>query len=393
MEVLAENRIGRRMLRHITALAYPRATGSDGELDARAYIRDRLLEDDYTLLEHRFTSSLYPGELLPRAGVALLTACLLFAFTAYGSWPAVAAELAGLVLLLLAVATRWPPLLERLYRLRHFGEVESSNLIAVHPHQEARLNVVFTAHYDSKSQTWSGPVRNMLFGAHAVLIASSALSLLAALLFDLPREIILPSLLPACVLALLLQCTISRNGSPGAYDNASGVALLLELAHAYAGEHANANLAFVATGAEEAGLCGAVALMRNEMFAAHFPPERTIVITLDAIGSKGPILVTDRYGLPPVRTGVLVSDLCCKVAARFGLEARSNWVVSGVSMDHIPFAAHGYQSVTLSTAGWNKAFRSMHTTHDVPENLDVPTLELCYAVALEVVDSLPPTAK
>jgi hypothetical protein len=389
MEVIAENRVGRRMLRHITALAEPRFAGSTGEQRAQDYITARFLEDEYRIVEQPFESSLYTMEALPRIGAALLLSCLVFAFSALRSVPSLAVELSVLVLLALLAATRWSPLHERLHGLKQFGSLRSRNIIAMHPSQDAHLNVLFTAHYDSARHILGGPFQSALFGALSLLQAATAALILAATLAALPAGYVLLALVPAGLLTLLAQFTIIRNDSPGAYDNASGVALLLELARAFATSRPQVNLAFIATGAGEAGRCGAVALMQSEMFGAHFPPERSIVINLDGIGSKGPIRVSDRYGLPPSRTGVLVADLCRRVCDRFGLEARSVWTPAGAALDHIPFAAHGYQAVTLSTAGWNKAFRSAHTRHDTPEHLDVATLELCFAVAQEVVDSIP----
>ena len=69
---------------------------------------------------------------------------------------------------------------------------------------------------------------------------------------------------------------------PGADDNASGVAVLLELAKALAaGERPQRTIVFVAFTGEEAGLLG------SKHYVAHppFPLEKTIgVINLDTVG-------------------------------------------------------------------------------------------------------------
>lgn len=389
MEVLAENRIGRKILRHIQSLAYPRFPGTNGELRAQEYIRTSFQTESYLVTEQDFVSSLFPLELFPRMGIALISTFLVAALTFVRAIPALSIELGILTLLILLAGTRWTRMIERMYAFKRFGQVRSKNIIAVHPLQDQHLNIMFTAHYDSKSQTFSGPLRFFLFGAFGILAVVSAVLAVISAMTGFPQEILLFAVVPACLIALILQINTTRNASPGAYDNASGVGILLELARSFNGEIPNANLIFVATGAEEAGLCGAVALMQDDRFIEQFPPERTIILNLDGLGSKGPIRITDRHGIPPVKTGALVGNLCREVARRFGLETKSVWLPTGALMDHIPFASHGYQTVTISTAGWNKAFRSMHTKGDTPGHLDVATLEYCYALCQEIVDSMP----
>jgi hypothetical protein len=377
------------MLRHVRALAQPRFVGTAGELKAQNYIRSVLQREGCFVMDQPFTSSYFPLDVFPRLLTAVVIIALVIGFFALPVLPAVSVETSILTLLLLVAGTRWSALAERMYGFRKFGTLRSKNLIAAHPMHDNRLNIVFTAHYDSKSQNYSGSLRFAMFGALAILSALSAVATLAAVVFPLPQLALLIPIAPACLLFVLIGANTTSNASPGAYDNASGVSVLLELARAYAGERPNANLVFVATGAEEAGLCGAVALMHNEGFLEQYPPDRTIMINLDGIGSSGPIRITDRYGIPPVKTGPQVAQLCRSVAERFGLDIKNNWLPTGAAMDHIPFAAHGYQSVTLSTAGWDAAFRAMHTKRDTIEKLDVTSLEYCFAICQELVDSIP----
>ncbi|NIP83810.1 MAG: M28 family peptidase, partial [Gemmatimonadetes bacterium] len=73
----------------------------------------------------------------------------------------------------------------------------------------------------------------------------------------------------------------------GAYDNASGVALLLEIAEAFAGleEGTPRGTLFIATAAEEAGLLGARHYVRRPLF----PLSRTAaVINVDGASLWGP---------------------------------------------------------------------------------------------------------
>ncbi len=389
MEIIAENRIGRRILRHVRELAQPRFVGSAGELRARNYIKAAFQREGYEVDEQPFTSSFFPLDIFPRLLTTAIIVALIVGYFSIAAVPAYAVETGILVLLLLVLATRWSRAAELMYRLRTFGSLRSKNIIAEHPSRENRIAIIFMAHYDSKSQNLSGPTRFALYGALSVVSTLSALLMIAAAVFALPPELVLLTLIPACLLFITLLTVSTANASPGAYDNASGVAVLLELAHSFASEQPKADLVFVATGAEEAGLCGAVALAGNEEFVERFPASRSIIINLDGIGSRGPLRVTDRYGIPPVKTGPQLARLCNDIASRFGIDSRNHWLPTGAAMDHIPFAAHGYQSVTLSTASWDRAFRAMHTRRDTADLLDIAAIEHCYAVCREIVEAMP----
>lgn len=391
MEIITEKRVGRRIMQHIRAIAIPRFAGTSGERIAQTYIRNTFQNIGYVVNEHDFTTSLFPLEVFPRLAIAVICTLIVIAYTSLRSLPVLSFELCFLTLLLIVISSRWNGLFERMYKIKSFGKLQSKNIIAIHSHQQNHLNVIFTAHYDSKSQTFSAVVRFIQLLSLVFFITLSIVSLSLVIVFGLSEIIPIAFIIPMCVIGLLLQCNSTHNRSAGAYDNASGVGVMLELAHTYAHENPGVNLAFVATGAEEAGLCGAVALMHDGRFIEHFSPSRTIIVNLDGMGSDGAVYITDRYGIPPIATGRLLSDLCRKIGMRFGIDTKRHWLPTGAAMDHIPFSYHGYQTVTLSTANFNKTFRAMHTNHDVIENLSVTSLENCFAIAQEIIDSIPTT--
>lgn len=392
MNAPSSSRIGHRILEHVRALAYPRFAGTAGEERARSHIRGAFAASGYRVVEQEFSASLVPLEVLPRLGAAMLTAMLVGAYAFIDGIPLFAVELAVLATLALTVSSRWWPVLERAHRLRRFGRVRSSNIIARHVHEGELVNVVFLAHYDSKHQLLGGATRLVLQNTLAALTVVTALLTIVAAVTGWPRELLLPTLLPAALIGLVLQVNGTTNASVGSFDNASGVGVLLELAAAYADEVPSCNVTFIATGAQEVGCSGAVALASSEWFHREYPASRTVMINLDSVGSRAPLRVVNRFGLPPTRSGALVTDLCLRISERFGMEARPAWLPTGASADHLPFAMRGYQAVTLSTAGWDAATRTIHTTRDTEEVLDAGALEECYAVCLEVLDSIPHAA-
>lgn len=391
MEITTQQRVGRRILQHVRAIAFPRFTGTHGERKAQSYIQTVFHQAGYYINENEFTSSLYPLEVFPRLVIAVLCTLVVGAYLCVEEIPVLSIELCVLTVLIFLFASRWNGLFEKMYSFKKFGELHSKNMIAIHPHQKNHINVVFTAHYDSKSQTFSGVTRFVLYAILAVVLITNICFISAEIFFHWNHLILLIPLIPMCIVGIILQFNATHNHSPGAYDNASGVGVMLELAIANGQEPRGVNLAFVATGAEEAGLCGAVALMHDGRFLEHFPPSRTIIINFDGVGCEGPVQITDRYGIPPAYTGKLVSKLCVKIGERFGIKTKRNWMPTGAAMDHIPLSYHGYQTVTLSTASYSHTFRAMHTSDDVIDNLSIQSLEHCFAIGQEIIDSIPST--
>ena len=149
---------------------------------------------------------------------------------------------------------------------------------------------------------------------------------------------------------------------PGANDNASGVALLLELAAHYARpENRPAySVAFLLFGAEEAGLVG------SRYFVAHpLVPLRSIkfLINLDLLGTgeQGATVVNGRVLEAPYRRLAALNEAhhyLPPLAAR-GRAANS---------DHFPFSEAGVPAFFIYTRGGSAAY---HDVNDRPAALSL----------------------
>lgn len=147
---------------------------------------------------------------------------------------------------------------------------------------------------------------------------------------------------------------------PGANDNASGTALLLELASYYAKPENQPpySIVFMAFGAEEAGLLGSSYYVQHPLF----PLEKIrflVNLDLEGTGQEGITVVNGRLLENPF--GVLDQlnvqhHYVSSVAAR-GRAANS---------DHYPFSERNVPAFFLYTRGGSKAY---HDVHDKPEAL------------------------
>lgn len=150
---------------------------------------------------------------------------------------------------------------------------------------------------------------------------------------------------------------------PGANDNASGTAVLIQLARAYAAPpgvpsvqlHPNHTILFLSTDGGSAGGLGAA------WFAAHSPLRHDVeaVINLDAVGGGGPLRVEFNGDVPRTPSATLIETVAARAAAQTGIRpARSGLIRQLVDLgfpysfyEHAPFLTHGIGAVTLTTAG------------------------------------------
>ncbi|MFL5946734.1 MAG: M28 family metallopeptidase [Gaiellaceae bacterium] len=152
---------------------------------------------------------------------------------------------------------------------------------------------------------------------------------------------------------------------PGANDNASGTATLIQLARAYgappgfsAGRlRPNHTILFVSTDGGAYGGLGA------DWFAKHSPLRHDVaaVINLDSVGGSGRLRVELNGDLPRNPSGALIETAAGRVAAQIGQRpARATLLRQLVDLgfpfslyEQAPFLAQGIGALTLTTAGDN----------------------------------------
>jgi len=155
--------------------------------------------------------------------------------------------------------------------------------------------------------------------------------------------------------------------APGAEDNASGTAALLELARVLAGQKLATDVLFVAFAAEEEGLWGSrhmVDGLKGQGKAATVQ----VVINMDMVGYT-----------PGGEKRLLIDGFSAgrALAARVGLAAQT--FVPGVKAaagifsegrsDHLPFMNVGIEAVTLASQHWHQ-YPYYHSADDLPRHVD-----------------------
>ncbi len=193
----------------------------------------------------------------------------------------------------------------------------------------------------------------------------------------------LTGLILLVVCALGLQWALAKT-TPGANDNASAVAAMLQAAETLNRELADdTELWVVATGAEEIGSRGMQAFMNLHQ---HWPKERCLFINFESVGSthlhfainEGASKKT-HYSDASVRFTTKLAELSTQgpitpIELMIGTDGR------------VP-ARRGYEAVSLVSLEANQVPRNYHRPDDIAEFIALDTVERAGAFAIEIAQA------
>jgi len=146
------------------------------------------------------------------------------------------------------------------------------------------------------------------------------------------------------------------NTSPGALDNASGVAALLAIA---AHTRDRNDIAFLVTDAEELGLAGASAAAGGLAFVDG-------VINLDGLDDAGPVHLLGPHGMRRRGGAPRIERALIAAAQALDEDVRPRAVPRGLLLDHIAFTRAGVPALTLMRG----TLRSMARVHRPADRRD-----------------------
>jgi hypothetical protein len=329
----------------ISALsATPRFAGSEEETRARALCRQELEQAGFSCSEQPFNYSQW----LARWAVPLVSfalGVLVFAMARLALvWDNSLPSTIVLSSMFLAVVASSRSPSKGWVLTFPWSRAISVNLEA----RRGNPTVWLVAHLDSKSQTIP-----MLFR-----IAGSISLYTAALLVVLGGLAVLwwgsfakPALIVAEPLAIFGALTAGLcfigNKSPGAVDNASGVAAVLLAAQC---PDAPQSLGVLITSGEELGLGGAVAWARKA-------PEHVVILNCDTVDESGSYRCM--YSVQPMRVATAAEG----AAKRLGMQLKLGKIIPGIMADSMAFSRWRWSAITLSR-GTLATLARIHTRRD-----------------------------
>ena len=165
----------------------------------------------------------------------------------------------------------------------------SQNLYVNLEEENKNKNVLFFSHLDSKGQRLPIKFRGIFFKIwfYSLMCGMIIIIFKNILFIQYSFWLYIIGIVPIginLISTIIIDLNTTNNKSPGAIDNASGIAIVLELLNHYSAPKfrlKNYNLWFIFTGAEETGTMG----IRNfYKIIKHLEPNNSIIFNFDAIG-------------------------------------------------------------------------------------------------------------
>ena len=178
--------------------------------------------------------------------------------------------------------------------------------------------------------------------------------------------------------ALFLLDSATSPTVPGANDNGSGVAALLELARRFAADPLDGTeVLLVFPGAEESGMGG----MRAFLAAHRLDPATTFVLGLDTIGSGVPVVARAEGSVLPHAYREEDLALVEAGARRAGVAAPERWRIAGWTDPILARFAGLPTASLLSVDPSTGMYTRYHRMDDLPEHVDLDSVTHCVDIA------------
>ncbi len=258
---------------------------------------------------------------------------------------------------------------------------EGANVIGSVPAREAaRSTVVLVAHHDAANTglLWRSPLRDSGAGPNGrpPMTLLTELAMIARAVG--PRWLRWPAW-ALLGLGAGLSLDVYRGATvPGASDNATGVAAVIELARRLAADPlAHTEVRVLLSGCEESGMGGMAAWMRDH--GRRLDPARTLVLGLDTLGAGDPMVVSAEGPLWRVRYRDQDLDLADRGAAAAGEPAPRRYRLGGFTDPALARIA-GLPAISLLSLRGN-VFNDYHLPSDTAEHVDWHGVGRCLTIA------------
>ncbi|MHA2183989.1 MAG: M28 family metallopeptidase [Promethearchaeota archaeon] len=299
-------------------------------------------------------------------------------------------------------------------KITHIGKKKESKNVyttikARDPYPE-RPVIIFTAHHDSISQSYSTPLKMILYKLGAILVLSflilsftlsvwSLLSLFQVVSINMIYIVIRYILLIIGIILLseiiILLGNRRRNKSVGSVDNGSGTAILIELAKLVENNPlGKTDVILFWCGAEEIGLWGSkqYCISHFEELIHDYDLEKSYNINIDMVGTY--IGLINNIGIfKEKKINENLNDVLITAAKQQNIQLKKERVKIGIgNSDHKCFRsfANKYHKHKFQVAAFcsNTDTKFIHSKQDTPEKCSIHNLNGCIEICYNAIRSL-----
>lgn len=389
-----------RLFNYVKKFSFPRLVGTDGENRALELtintFKELGFENSRINREYFEFSDFYSTTLIKLIMVITLTFSLFTLMFTYVNLFITIFIVFGMTLFLLLIIKGLKHPETPGFWGEYYGKMLSAtNVFVKVPAQKQSVdsagNIVISAHLDSKSQTFKTFWRIVfyrfwLYGG--IFLGGFLILLFIHIYTPIKPNIILirigiwVSTILISISNMFLMFLDTHNKSPGALDNASGMAIVFELSKYFIAEPLkNFNIWFCIFSAEELGTMGSRIFVNNH--EEQFIKGRIFQINLEMVSCAGElgnrVEYLKSYGVFPRRKiAPLLSKYLDTAADKEKVKIKGFHSSVGAHTDSVPFHQRKFDSVDIVTRA---AGKFTHNKLDTPDKVDPHVLlEACLIV-------------
>ncbi|MBA7500102.1 hypothetical protein ES708_07188 [subsurface metagenome] len=373
-------------------LSFPRLVGSEGEKRAIKVVVDEFEKMGYnTVNREKFKTSLNNWK---RIELLFLTMGIIYILLAisYYNLPILSLVIITLIVICILKLLKISDSNKIKLMKNDIYNFETENIYVNLKSKNSLANLIFIAHYDSKSQVYSSIFRIYLimgsvFGGIILLVVFFVLSVLKIIFMF--NNLILDNILLGVsivigILTILNFFNKVGNKSPGATDNATSVGTVIALSKYFKNNPLeNIDFTFLITGSEELNLGGAIDFIQKHK--NELDKDITYFINYDLVGAHGVLRNVTSHGIPKKTTSTKLNELFRNSSKDLGIEIKEIYFPIGAAGDHMPIVNMGYKACVLASTG---SMKYVHSKKDTMSLVSKEGLNNIFSLSIEVANRL-----
>jgi len=394
-----------RLFDLVKLFSFPRLAGTEGEQKAVELAVETFKKngfDDSQIQKQPFEfSDFYSTTLIKLIMVINLTFSLFILMFAYiNLFITIFIVGSGIMLIILIIRGLKHPENSGFWGEYYGKTISATNVFvkvnAIEIPTETAGNIIISAHLDSKSQTFKTFWRVIFYRVWlygGIFLGGFLIALFIHTYTALKLDLLVVRVglwvftILISISNIFLMFLSTRNKSPGALDNASGMVITFELSK-YFKENPlkNFNIWFCQFSAEELGTMGSRIFVNTH--EEQFVKGRIFQINLDMVScandKKNKLQYLKSYGVyPRKKIAPLLSKYLEKASKEENLKITGFHLSTGAHTDSVPFHLRAYDSVDITTRA---AGKHTHTIEDNPDKVDPKILlEACQIIRKVII--------